>query len=249
MIKEKNISDRKKELIFHKLITLINKGYSIKYCETKFSKYRSIMEEYLPVIESVKKLKRNDLSDDFLKNNLSKIYDDKDTRDVQVSYNNRFRARVLIKPAIIFLSVFLFFSFSFAGMAYASQNSVPGNFLYPIKRSVENVKLFIYPESKKNAVHFQFLNNRLNEANTLIGSDENISTKTNDLLKEIDNEFDQLKKSKYFGNKSEKEIKDLVDNVKEKYKDKINQDKNQSENKEKNNSKNEVKDSDKKAHD
>ncbi len=58
MIKEKNISDRKKEIILYKFMSLINKGYSVDYCQTKFSKYRNITDEYLPLIEQLRKLKR-----------------------------------------------------------------------------------------------------------------------------------------------------------------------------------------------
>jgi hypothetical protein len=247
MNEEKNISDRKKEIIFYKFIALINKGYSIKYCETKFAKYKSMIDEYLPIIEQIKKLKRNDLSDDFLKNTLSKIYSDKSTQDVQISYNNKHhRTSIIVKPAIIFLSALIFFSFSFVGAAYASQSSIPGDFLYPVKRSVENVKLLMYPESKENTVHFQLLNNRIDEAKILINSSSDISIKTGDLLEEIDNEFNQLKKGNYFGNKSEKEVKDLVNDIKEKYKDKIKQKKNQDEKKEKNNSINQNNGNDKK---
>jgi hypothetical protein len=238
MNKEKNISDRKKEIIFNKCINLINKGYSFKYCEIKFAKYKSILEEYFPIIERIKKLRRNDLSNESLQNVLNKIYNDKSIQDIQTSYKSKiYRTRAILKPAIIFLSVFIFFSFSFVGIAYASQNTIPGEFLYPVKRSAENIKLFIYPESKKNVIHFELLNNRLNEARLLIDSDTIEKTITNNLIEEVDKEFNQCKKYNYFGDKSEKQIKDLINDIKDKYKGKFNKEKNQNGEKENINSK------------
>ena len=175
MNKENNISDRKKEIIFNKYISLINKGYSLKYCETKFKKYKSILEEYLPIIERIKKLKRNNISNTFSQNTLNRIYNDKSIKDIQTPYKSKTnKTHAILKPAIIFLSVFIFFSFSFTGIAFASQGSLPGEFLYPVKRTAENIKLFIYPESKKNIIHYELLNNRLNEAKLLTNSIKSI---------------------------------------------------------------------------
>ena len=89
MYKENNISDRKKEIIFNKCASLINKGYSLKYCETKFKKYKSILDEYLPIIVMIKKLKRNNLSNTFSQNTLNRIYNDKSIKDIQTPYKSK----------------------------------------------------------------------------------------------------------------------------------------------------------------
>jgi len=238
MYKENNISDRKKEIIFNKCASLINKGYSLKYCETKFKKYKSILEEYLPIIVMIKKLKRNNISNTFSQNTLNRIYNDKSIEDIQTPYKSKTnKIHNILKPALVFLIVFIFFSFSFAGIAFASQGSLPGEFLYPVKRTAENIKLFIYPESKKNVIHFELLNNRLNEARLLINSDTTKKTIINNLMEDVDKEFNQCKKNNYFGDKSEKEVTDLVNNIKDKYKDKFNQEKQKNGEKENINSK------------
>jgi hypothetical protein len=81
------------------------------------------------------------------------------------------------------------------------------------------------------------LNNRLNEARLLIDSDTIEKTITNNLIEEVDKEFNQCKKYNYFGDKSEKQIKDLINDIKDKYKGKFNKEKNQNGEKENINSK------------
>jgi hypothetical protein len=85
--------------------------------------------------------------------------------------------------------------FSSAGTVYASQDSLPGENLYVVKRAAESVQLFFYPESKKWQLHFKLLNNRIYEADSLIktGQEGNMEL-IKELLLEIDEEYSQCKK-------------------------------------------------------
>ncbi|MCL4416274.1 MAG: DUF5667 domain-containing protein [Actinobacteria bacterium] len=217
MIKNTKISDRQKEKILGRCIELLRRGYSLEYCETKYKKYENVLKDYLPIIERVKKLKHEDLDDAFLKNTLNKIYNDSSVQDMYGVHNkygeksNRFHS--ILKPVMIFVAVVLIFSFSLMGILYASQSSLPNNVLYPVKRYGENVKLFITPESKKKILHFEFLNNRLNEATLFFSSSDKEKNKMEKLIKDAEDEFEHLKKYNYFGDYTEEEIKDSIEKI------------------------------------
>ncbi len=72
---------------------------------------------------------------------------------------------------MIFLVFLVLSVFSFSGTLFASQETVPGQVLYPLKKSFESFKLIVYPENQKDDLHFQFLNNRIDEADILLESD------------------------------------------------------------------------------
>ena len=220
MTKNKNISDKQKEKILCKCIALISRGYSFEYCEAKFKRYGNVLEEYLPILIGLKKLRRDDPSDVFLKNTLHKIYNDSSSQDEYIENSYKIKTKTnsmhsILKPAIIFITVVLFFCFSFAGILFASQNSLPSNPLYPVKRYGENIKLLIAPESKKNILHYQMLNNRLNETELFLNSPEKEKKKLDNLIWAAEEEFNQCKKYNFFGNYTEEEIKDLIEKIKE----------------------------------
>lgn len=221
MIKNKNITDIKKEKILSKCIALISAGYSFEYCEAKFKRYGNILDEYFPIISGLKKLRRDDLSEAFLKRTLNKIYDNHDLQNNYIENSNNTKNKTIgfysiLKPAIIFLAAILFFSFSFMGILSASQKSLPGNPLYPVKRYGENMRLLITPESKKSILHYQFLENRLNEATMLFISDDKEQNIINSTIMDAEKEFDKCKKYNYFGNYTQKEIEDFIEIMKEK---------------------------------
>ncbi len=220
MIKSKQISSSQKEKILNKCIELISCGYSFEYCEAKFKRYGNVLEEYLPILTGLKKLRRDNLSDAFLKNTLHKIYADCNIQDEDIKNSSSVKIKtgrfhVFLKPAIIFVTVVLFFSFSFIGILFASQNSLPSNPLYPVKRYGENMKLLVAPESRKNILHYQMLNNRLNETTLLLSSPDKQKSKIDITIKDAEEEFNQCKKYDYFGGYTEKEIRDLIEKIKE----------------------------------
>ena len=63
------------------------------------------------------------------------------------------KKRLLLRPAMIFLVFLVAAIFSFSGTLFASQETVPGQVLYPLKKSFEDFKLIVYPENKKDETY------------------------------------------------------------------------------------------------
>ncbi|MEI7615317.1 MAG: hypothetical protein WCJ54_01290 [Actinomycetota bacterium] len=224
MNNNKKITEAQREKIVSSCIMLIGRGFSFEYCKIRYKKYESVLEEYFPVIAGLKKMQRDDLSDDFLKNTLSKIYNEynesscpeeefENYKNVKIK-NSRFWT--VLKPAAIFAAAVLILSFSSIGVLAASQKSLPTSPLYAVKRYSEDFKLLITPEPKKNAVHLQFLNNRLEEAQLFLSSNYLEKNKMESIIKDAEEEFDYCKKHDYFGNYTEEEIDDQLKTIKEK---------------------------------
>ena len=221
MDRNKKISDRQREKIISNCIELISSGYSFEYCKNRYKKYGAVLEEYFTIIAGLKKLGRDDLSDAFLKKTLNKIYNDSSRQNKYIENSDSTKIKnsrlgTFLKPAVIFAAVVLIFSFSSIGILSASQNSLPANPLYAVKRYGENIKLLVTPESKKKIVHFQFLSNRLKEAELFFNSDDREKDKMESIIEDAEEEFDYCKKYNYFGNYTEQEISDLIKTIKEK---------------------------------
>ncbi|MCL6087547.1 MAG: hypothetical protein M1475_03975, partial [Actinobacteria bacterium] len=215
MNKEKKISDKKIEKILNKCMILISKGYNVDFCLNKFKKYKDILEEYLAIYGKLKKATNFELDKNFLEDTLDKIYAHSSEKyNISVSKPRR---NFELKPAILLSVVIVIISFSFVGIMFASQNSVPGEILYPVKRIVENFELSVYPESHMGPLHFDLLNNRLYEANKVVGSAIYNKDTVNSLLTEVDYEYRQSKKYNYFGNKTEDQILNDIKDIKIRY--------------------------------
>jgi hypothetical protein len=222
MNKEIRISDRKIEKIFNKCIILMSKGYDIDYCLNKFKKYKDVLEEYIRIYGKLKNLANLESDKNFIKNTLDKIYK-LSAEKCETSIIKPPKRNFLFKPAIIFLITIVIIGFSFVGILLASQKSVPSEILYPVKRVVEQFKLYVYPESFMGLLHFDLLNNRLEETNKLIES--NISNKkiADNLLSEIEYEYVQSKKYNYFGNQTREQVLNNINSIKSKYQEKYGQ--------------------------
>lgn len=225
-------SNKKIERILCRCLKLISMGYSTEYCLGKYIEYKDELEEYFDTISRLKDIKNIEPDDKSIKSILSKIYSsaengvEKDRYGIKskttVPYHGR---RVsLLKPAIVFATIFVIVIFSFTGTIYASRDSIPGENLYPVKRTAENIQLFFYPESKKGQLHFKLLNNRIYEANTLMESveDSNIGL-VEDLLLEIDEEYNKCKKYNFFKAFDEKDTLAIINNVNNRYRNKYRQ--------------------------
>jgi hypothetical protein len=93
--------------------------------------------------------------------------------------------------------------------------TVPGQVLYPLKKSFEDFKLIVYPENKKGDLHFQFLSNRIDEANILLGSDgSTVGVLVDDLIVEIDMEYQICRQLNSFATRNEGKIIDSINNIK-----------------------------------
>jgi len=222
------------ERIFNKCVILLSKGYSTDYCLSKFKKYRNILEDYLNTAGKLKDLEKVEPANDYIEKTLNRIYSlpegeiDNNAQEVNISENKNFinsRAKIksfFLKPAILFLIVFVVVSFSFVGVVFGSQSSIPNEALYPVKRAVEKIELIAYPGQNKGPFHFQFLEHRLYEANKLIETNfSNNIDLIGGLLLEIKNEYEQCKKYSYFGAKTEEEMVNLINNAINKYNDKF----------------------------
>jgi len=230
MLNLKNIFCTNEEKILHRIILLTrNKRYKDPgQISNSFKRHKKIVGCYLKVIGFLDSLKPEAYQSLDEKKNmelLEKVYSNPDIVALENTFEEKYskptsRTRI-IKPIIIFISVFIFFILSFAGVAYAAQGSTNNEFLYPIKRTIENLKLKIYPESDKGELYYQMLQNRIDEANQLLES-KNIEPKNEVATKKIFNEaqsnFKACKEKNYFGPSNEQEIKQILNSLEEKYK-------------------------------
>lgn len=211
---------KKIEKIFNKCINLIEKGYSIEYCLERYSGYREELEEYFDAAKELGKIREVKPDSEYMNASLKKIYASSvEAPEVKVPETGRVRmGPAILKPALIFLAVFILASFSFVGTAYAAQDSIPGEVLYPVKRSAESIKLMVYPESMKGSLHYQFLNNRISEADILLETSESPDDEViGKLLEEADGEFRECRRYGYFNGHSEQNIEETMKRVRQKY--------------------------------
>jgi hypothetical protein len=96
-----------------------------------------------------------------------------------VRYRRQKTRLVLLKPlaflrtfVLILLAVFLIGS----GTVYASSDALPGDFLYPLKLSTENVRLFVSSDTENLSLTVEFVRIRVEEIGALIenGREENL---------------------------------------------------------------------------
>jgi hypothetical protein len=218
----RNILDRKINKIFDKCIILLCKGYDIDYCLNKFKKYRDDLQENLRIYEKLKKLEDIELDKNFLENTLDKIYN-LSAEKVDTFISKPPKKSFMFKPAMILLAALVIISFSFVGVLFASQNSVPNEILYSFKRAIEQIKLSVYPESSIGSLHFDLLSNRLHETNKIIESNLHNKEITDNLLSEIEYEYGQSKKYNYIGSQIEVNILNNIESIKSKYQKKYGQ--------------------------
>jgi hypothetical protein len=86
----------------------------------------------------------------------------------------------VVLAAALFMVVLLLFGSAVS----ASAASVPGDFLYPVKRAAEQVRLALTPEQERVDLHLEFARQRLQELQVLTDRGE----VSEDLLAEISNE-------------------------------------------------------------
>lgn len=94
----------------------------------------------------------------------------------------------LLKPLPI-MSLLLIISLLGGSAVFASQNSVPGDILYPVKLGAEKIKVALANgDAKKASLHLEFASERLNELNKIIEKDKNVKDE------QLDQTFVQYKK-------------------------------------------------------
>ncbi|MFO7929305.1 MAG: DUF5667 domain-containing protein [Candidatus Humimicrobiaceae bacterium] len=204
--------DNNNKKIILNCMRLLDTGHDLEYCLHKYPNHQDQIRKYFGLISSLGNLKKVKPAAAFKANLLNKIYENVREEEYRPKTMTR-----LLKPAVIFISVFLLFIFSSAGVLYASQASLPGQPLYSVKRSAEDLELFFYPSYREGRLHFKFLNKRLIEARALLESKtpekENISY----LLDEIMKEYRNCRQHNYFGGYGEEQIVQDIDEIYNRY--------------------------------
>lgn len=228
--------DKKIEKIIYKCLILMEKGHSLDECISRFKGHRDEIKEYFKTIENIKSLEVIMPEKDFCENSLAQIMGEAKRREIIFSEKADAAAtikrsrpgtkkRLLLRPAMIFLVFLILSVFSFSGTLFASQETVPGQVLYPLKKSFEGFKLIIYPESQKDDLHFQFLNNRIDEANTLLESEgSDVDILVNDLIIEIDMEYQMCKQFNCFPTRDEDQILNSINTIKSRHRNRMGMD-------------------------
>jgi hypothetical protein len=225
-------NDKKIEKVFNRCLKLVEKGHSFQYCLEKYSNYRGELEEYFNIIDNLKKFEDIKPGIKNSANMLKNIYNSAANPEEpaghkianEASAYRHIRRRSFLKPAIVFATVFVLVIFSFAGTIYASMDSLPGENLYAVKRTAENIQLFFYPESKKGQLHFKFLNNRIDEASTLVErsgvDDEKL---IEELLLEVGEEYRRCEKYSFFKAEDGQNTLAIINELNNRYRNKYRQ--------------------------
>jgi len=228
--------NKKNEKIIYKCLILMEKGYSLDDCISRFKGHRDEIKEYFRTIENIKGLEVIMPGKDYQKNSLAQITGEAKRRGAILSEKADAEAvikqsrpgtrkRLLLRPAMIFLVFLVLSVFSFSGTLFASQETVPGQVLYPLKKSFESFKLIVYPENQKDDLHFQFLNNRINEADILLESDGSDTDVLIDaLITEIDMEYRMCKQFNCFLTQDEDQVLNSINSIKNRHRNRMGMD-------------------------
>jgi len=208
--------------VIDKCHILIKKGYSIDHCLEKFRDYRQEIKDYFTTAESLNTLRAVRPGKNFSENSLDLIISRAKKRGKITGIKPVHSAvpvrRLVLRPAMIFLLIFMLTVFSFSGTLFASQESIPGEALYPLKRSFENFRLNIYPENLKDGLHLQFLNTRISEADALLEEENNDDAiLLEELIIDIDKQYQACKQYNCINSGNENILLDSIDSVKNRY--------------------------------
>lgn len=83
-----------------------------------------------------------------------------------------------------------------AGIAWASNDANPGDFLYPVDLAFENVQLTFWPEGQKDTLRVQFADERLREVEGVIGKSEDVIRRGENAQQALSTAVDQLEQAK-----------------------------------------------------
>jgi len=100
-----------------------------------------------------------------------------------------------LKPTPILAMLLIFFiSSASIGAAFASQDALPGELLYPVKIAAEKIELAVTKdEIKKTELHLEFAGKRLDEVEQLIESDKD-GTQIDNALSSYQKELNESRK-------------------------------------------------------
>ncbi len=221
--------DRKiNKKVLKKFLNLIDKGVDVNTYLSKFPDEYDELKEYADIIKDFEDLKKTPINKDFEEQSLKNIYlkaklenseNRKDSEKTSKKDLLFIRLRpAYLKPLIIFFSVFIFMSFSFGGILYASEDSIPGDTLYTVKRASENLQLALTPYKYEKTIYLKMLDSRLNEAHIILSQvnfKDNVAVEN--LIKEIDDTYERCRNRNYLGSYEDEQLQNKIKIVKEQY--------------------------------
>jgi hypothetical protein len=222
----KNININKK--ILKKFLNLLDKGLDIESCLKKFPDEREKLKEYAGIVSSFKNLKDIQVDKDFENKSLKNIYSrariDYSKNLQRISKKDMLLIRLrpaYLKPLIIFLGAFIFMSFSFGGTLFASGSSLPGDTLYTLKRTSENIHIAVIPQNYKGEFYLKLLDKRLSEAESILGQPDYTNAIAADmLLSDIDYTYKQCRERNSLNANQDSHMQMRIRGIKEGFKNK-----------------------------
>lgn len=192
-----NIEDINSKIL-KKVLVLIEKGYDLSFCLKKYPGHSSQIKEYFGFLDDFENLKG--ISPDFSRKQelFSRILKENKISEKAVVLPVKIRKNYL-KPVLAFCISFVFVMFAFTGTVFASEKTLPGDTLYPVKITTEKMQIFLYPETKKGSLYYNFLNKRISEADRLI--EKNINPDDENfifILAQIEEQYNNCKRYGYF---------------------------------------------------
>ena len=220
----KDINVNKK--ILKKFLNLLDKGLDMETCLAQFPDQRENLKQYAAIIGTFKNLKNIRIDKDFEDNSLKDIYSRARIEHLKnrekISKKDAFLVRlrpVYFKPLVIFLGVFIFMSFSFAGTLYASESSIPGDTLYSLKRTSENIHVVFTPYKYEKKLYLKLLDKRLSEADSILSkTDYTDIVVAEKLLSDIDITYKKCRERKYLGADQDGHMQIRIRGIKEGFK-------------------------------
>ncbi len=187
-----------------------------EYCFKRFPEYRNEIIDYFNTIDSLKDLKKNIPEKDATERIFTGIFEKISADDVsiykdtvhnplagkhKIRRSGMFRSGPsFLKPALVFVGVFVVLMLSFAGTVYASDETVPGDILYPVKRTAENIQVAFTPYNKEGELYEEFLGKRLDEAEILLQDEDIIQDSIADeIVNDIDFAYERCRQHNCFG--------------------------------------------------
>lgn len=203
MNKDKNVNKK----VLKKFLNLLDKGMDMETCLAQFPDQREDLKHYAAIIGNFENLKNIRVDRDFENNSLKDIYLRARIENIKnrekISKKDAFLIRLrpaYLKPLVIFLGILIFMSFSFAGTLYASESSIPGNTLYSLKRTSENIHVAFTPYKYEKGLYLKLLDTRLSEADSILSKTNYTDTVAAEkLLSDIDITYKKCQERKYLG--------------------------------------------------
>jgi len=172
-------------LILAESLEALNRGAALENVLARYPEHRAELEELLKAAHTIQAAPTVAASPLFKKSARARLL-----RKLSSRESNRFSLIDLLRPlqrqgALSFALALALIVVISGGTVFASNNSLPGDSLYGVKRGVEQMRAAVSPNDP--ALHIEFANERLNEARALIklGKLENASQS----LKDYENEL------------------------------------------------------------